>query len=211
MGPGFDIGAEPASITTGPDGALWFAESGADKIGRIVMNGAITEFPLPGINKIHADPEGISPGADGGIWFGEVLAYNVGRIDARSHGITEFPLPGGGGTIVFSAIALGPDGALWFPLPGLIGRMTTNGMFDHFPAAFVGAGGREGIARGPDEALWFTESRANKIGRMTTSGELTEFLLPTPDAGLAQIALGPDKALWFTEEGTNKIGRIKLQ
>lgn len=32
-----------------------------------------------------------------------------------------------------------------------------------------------GIAAGPDGALWFTELYANKIGRITTTGVLTEF------------------------------------
>jgi streptogramin lyase len=33
-------------ITTGPDGALWFTEQNASKIGRITTAGVITEFPL---------------------------------------------------------------------------------------------------------------------------------------------------------------------
>src|SRR5258706_4225506 len=40
----------PWSITTGPDGALWFTESFANKIGRITTAGVITEFPIPTAN-----------------------------------------------------------------------------------------------------------------------------------------------------------------
>ena len=32
-----------------------------------------------------------------------------------------------------------------------------------------------GITAGPDGALWFTEAGANQIGRITTSGAVTEF------------------------------------
>ena len=34
------------------------------------------------------------------------------------------------------------------------------------------------IVAGPDGALWFTEQRAKKIGRITTSGQFTEYQLP---------------------------------
>ena len=60
---------------------------------------------------------------------------------------------------------------------------------------------------GPDGNLWFTEKDAHKIGRMTTSGRLTEFALPT---GLRpyRIARGPDDNLWYTLELGATIGRV---
>jgi virginiamycin B lyase len=81
-----------------------------------------------------------------------------------------------------------------------------------------------GITAGPDGALWFTEEGRTelgqaKIGRMTTAGVVTEFIVPvTPSATpctdpgfvapLDQITTGPDGALWFTMPRDNKIGRI---
>jgi len=64
------------------------------------------------------------------------------------------------------------------------------------------------IVTGPDAALWFTERGGNKIGRITTSGEINEYAIPTPNAGPIGIASGPDGALWFVESASNKIGRI---
>jgi len=40
------------------------------------------------------------------------------------------------------------------------------------------ASGPQGISIGPDGALWFTDS-ADKIGRITTQGQITEFALST--------------------------------
>jgi len=58
-----------------------------------------------------------------------------------------------------------------------------------------------GITAGSDGALWFVE--AQKIGRITTTGIVTEF----PGHGSAGgIVAGPDGALWFIEDGG--IGRI---
>lgn len=65
------------------------------------------------------------------------------------------------------------------------------------------------ITVGPDGNLWFTEEEANKIGRITPSGVITEFSSGiTPNAAPMGIASGPDGNLWFTEPGVNRIGRI---
>jgi virginiamycin B lyase len=52
------------------------------------------------------------------------------------------------------------------------------------------------------------EENANKIGRVTTTGQFTEFPIPTPSSDPFEITAGPDGALWFTEAGANQIGRI---
>jgi streptogramin lyase len=64
------------------------------------------------------------------------------------------------------------------------------------------------ITPGPDGALWFTEYAANNIGRITTSGAVTEYPVPTANPQLTYITTGPDGALWFTENLADKIGRI---
>jgi sugar lactone lactonase YvrE len=90
-----------------------------------------------------------------------------------------------------------------------IGRMSTLGQsLEVFGPT---GGGPSGIALGPDGALWFAETKANKIGRMTTTGRITEFALPFDPSGPnepGEIVAGPDGAMWFTESGVNKIGRI---
>src|SRR5208282_4494157 len=61
---------------------------------------------------------------------------------------------------------------------------------------------------GPDGALWFAEFYGNRIGRITTSGVITEYAVLTSDSYPMQITAGPDGALWFNEIYTNQIGRI---
>src|SRR5207248_6214937 len=41
------LAGTPRGIAAGPDGALWFTESDAHRIGRITTAGAISEFSLP--------------------------------------------------------------------------------------------------------------------------------------------------------------------
>jgi virginiamycin B lyase len=68
-------------------------------------------------------------------------------------------------------------------------------------------GDPNGIAVGPDGNIWFTERNAGKIGRITLSGDVTEFSVPTPASEPTSIARGSDGNLWFTENA-GKIGRI---
>jgi virginiamycin B lyase len=53
--------------------------------------------------------------------------------------------------------------------------------------------------------------KANKIGRMTTDGQVLEFSIPTPNSSgnlTRSMALGADGAVWFVESEVSQIGRI---
>ncbi len=73
---------------------------------------------------------------------------------------------------------------------------------------YLVSGSAAGIASGPDGALWFVDDAGNSIGRITTTGAITEFPIPTASSGPGAITPGPDGALWFTEQASNNIGRI---
>ncbi|HYW71477.1 MAG TPA: Calx-beta domain-containing protein [Pyrinomonadaceae bacterium] len=69
-----------------------------------------------------------------------------------------------------------------------------------------------GVTRyGVDHSLWFVEKLAGKIGRITTSGAITEYALPGAAASCQPGSLiqAGDDNLWFTETAANKIARIK--
>lgn len=206
-------GSNPAFITAGPDGNLWFTEfSFNPRIGRITAAGSVTEFPTAGA----VAPFGIAVGADGNLWFTEAFDPDyhhfspaIGRM-TRSGEVTRFPLPESSNPL---DIAAGPDGNLWFTEKigdpasrNRIGRITPAGVVTEF--AVPTPGDPVSITAGPDGNLWFAESRANRIGRITTSGDITEFSVPTSSSAPGGITAGPDGNLWFTEAEGNKIGRI---
>ena len=187
----------PIGITTGPDGALWFAEYGGSyTIGRITTAGAVTQYSTPDF----CGAVGITAGPDGALWFTCQNQNEIGRITTTG-AVTEYPLPAANSQPEY--IVAGSDGALWFTEfnGSKIGRITTAGGITEYalPAESV----PWGIASGSDGALWFTEG--NAIGRITTAGAVTAYPLP---AGTRpwEIASGSDGALWFIED--NAIGRI---
>lgn len=71
-----------------------------------------------------------------------------------------------------------------------------------------GLGRVGGITVGADGNLWFAEGSANKVGRITPSGSVAEFAVPTVGASPQYLTLGSDGNVWFTEHGVGKIGRI---
>ncbi len=201
----------PASIVTGPDGALWFVEAG--KIGRMTTAGGLSEFVIPGGHAALT----IAKGPDGALWFTEPANSAIGRI--TTHGtITETKVPGAC-TAGYScplnprpqSIVTGSDGALWFTeqvfskvasrtTAGKIVRLTTAGAFTEY--ALPGGGAKVNtpnpgaLAAGPDGALWFTDSFESRIWRATTTGALSWFASPSGQP--TSSAAGPDGALWFT-------------
>jgi virginiamycin B lyase len=195
--PGSDSG--PLGITAGPDGALWFTESGFGKIGRITTGGTITEFSLDHYST--GSPTGITTGPDGALWFtGSGIADAIGRITTGGV-VSQFPLPTNGAES--RDIVTGPDGALWFTesIGDSIGRITTAGAIREFPIP-TAQSLPQGITIGPGGALWFSERDGYKIGRITTAGSIREYSLPNLCAnGPNGITAGPDHALWFTAAG----------
>ncbi len=149
---------------------------------------------------------GIAAGADGNIWFTNGGQYKVGRI-TPSGVITQFDLPAiVGGP---NSITSGPDGNIWITTNALgqgrqdwIVRIGRDGAVTQFPAGASSGNfstGPQGITPGPDGNLWFTEFWANRIGRMTPAGVLTEFPIPTVETAPRGIVAGPDGNLWFVE------------
>ena len=195
--------SQPAGITLGPDGALWFTEENGHKIGRITTGGQITEYATP---TQPSAPNEITTGPDGALWFTEFGANppKIGRLTTAGV-FKEFDLPVGSGP---DGITAGPDGAIWFTMNSAakIGRITLDGstITEYpLPGGFVPGD----ITPGPDGRLWFTEAEpAHKIGAIRMDGSISEY--DVPGAGPSGIAASAN-ALWFTMHLADKVGRIE--
>jgi streptogramin lyase len=194
--------SEPWGITTGPDGAIWFAEAGANKVGRITTDGTITEFPL----SASATPVEIVTGPDNNLWVTENAAAKIAKV-TTSGSVTEFNTPTASSHPL--GIAVGPDGNLWFAeCVGNIGTATTSGTITEYPVITTSSR-PAGITAGPDGKLWFTEFQNDAVGSITTSGSVVEYGIPTASSMPVGIRTGSDGQLWFSESAGNKVGRLK--
>jgi streptogramin lyase len=182
---------------------------------------SITEYGIPGaIASTYVDH--IAAGPDGDLWFTETDGTNAASIDKMTTKgkLTRFPLvqppyddPKG--------IAAGPDGNEWFTETNLskIAKITPAGKLTEYPLPTTGTA-PWGITAGPDGNMWFTEPDygPGAIGKITTNGVVTEYLITIPPGATLPfapsplyIAAGPDGNLWFTESSSSDrvaIGKI---
>ena len=208
------------SITTGPDGALWFNYAYRKSIGRITVDGTIKDYAMP--SEIYWNTLlPMTSGPDGALWFTpQGVPGIIGRLTTAG-AIKLYPVPAQNSET--EAITAGPDGALWFiehawPPSDRIGRITTDGLITNYIALPFAS---LYITAGPDEALWFVGTRATDgdgmIGRLPTAGSVTEWKLSSCAAAdangshvIGDITVGPDHNLWFTDATCNRIGQIIL-
>ena len=137
--------------------------------------------------------------------------------------VVHYTIPSGGQVL---QIVAGPDGNLWFtidktgqrgtfngqvlnPVVASIGRVTPAGIVTEFPipgsiynyVASMPGDNSFAITVGSDGNLWFTEAEANKIGKITPQGVITEYQLPEIGMPPRSITSGPDGNLWFMGSG----------
>ncbi|HEV7494140.1 virginiamycin B lyase family protein [Baekduia sp.] len=193
-------------MVAGPDGNVWFPDSTTNSIARVTPTGAISRFELPGESR---NAGRLTVGADGNLWFPEPGVNAVGRITPAGI-VKEFPLPAGvslPSTNFTGSVTAGPDGNLWIILTGGIGRMDIAGQLTgqyHGVAETPFA-----IAPGPDGNVWFTEQLANRYGRITPSGRITEYDRSLYSASLpSALVTAADGAVWTFAWNDTNVWRI---
>ena len=207
----------PISVTTGPNGRMWFTVSydngdvDTSYIGKSTLQGKTTLYPIYSQDYHHL--WGLTMGPDHNIWFTvydnegeEDWTDYVGKITPKGKVTLTYV-----GTFVFPMyITTGPDGNVWFTERGALShaivqlnpytlKMTSYG-FNGVP---------EDITTGPDGNLWFTDLLAGNIVEFNlATRQFIKYAVPTPNSRPWGITAGPDGNVWFTEYAGNKIGRI---
>jgi streptogramin lyase len=216
----------PSKIVAGREGDLWFTERSTyagNRVARMTPAGEVTEFPV----LAYSEPQGIALGPEGNLWFSDInnpgkegphgeecCESRVGKITPTGT-VTEFSAGITQGSQPWE-IAAGPDGNLWFTertgpvgYMGQVARINPNtDVVEQFSAGITGDTEPAGITAGPDGNVWFTEESGNRIGRITPSGTITEFPIPTAESEPVAIVTGADGNLWFAEQDSTKLGRI---
>jgi streptogramin lyase len=165
-------GSLPESIVAGPDGNIWFAEVGADRIGRLnpgstPPSSAVITLFTPSVPGTLGN---IVVGPDGNLWTGSLGTVTnpsaVLRITPAGV-ITRFALPSGS-TANPDVIAVGPDGELWMAGGGGLTSVTTAGAFTGYPGILPAGDAISSIHSDPGgaDALWLTDQTAGTIYRV---------------------------------------------
>jgi streptogramin lyase len=207
------VPGNPFGIGVGPDGALWITDDEPNSIVRAAIVAQapplaiFTNPPLPDgsvgvgyaqtLSAIGGTPPYTWAVSAGFLPAGLTLGATTGQITGT---------PAASGAANFTVEVADASQATAATVFGL--TVDANGI-SQFPLPLTYRFG--GIARGPDGALWFTErtsgNTTDQVGRITTSGAITEFPLPGCDCvGANGITTGPDGALWFGYGST--VGRI---
>jgi streptogramin lyase len=192
--------SRPQGLVAGPGGYLWFADN--DSIGRISIDGTITEFPLAP----KSNPEHLVLGPGGNIWFTDLYPTAIGRITAN--GETTYYTTGLEFSSELNEMALGREGDLWFTNdneqePG-VGRVTPSGEITEFKTGLEVESAPHGLVLGPEGNLWFSDNGKGKaVARITPSGEVSLFTGNLGEecgrgCGPYRIINGPEGDLWFT-------------
>ena len=195
------------AMTVGPDGNLWFTDSG--KIARITPQGVITEFTVPAPPTAIPLP-GIARGPDGNLWY--IAGTTLGRISPQGHVVGAVAMPPH--VWYITGLTAAPDGTLWVGLSTIsetdqltqeIARVTASGevIAVALPKPVAPTGG---LVAGADGNLWVAATD-NSIGRITRTGQLTEFTVAINQPPLVKLTLGPNGNIWFIDAGGD-VGRI---
>ncbi len=180
-------GAADATLTTGPDGDLWFIytvvgntpSSGnvltQNFIGRVTAAGSVTLFPVSSYSTDTGEMYSLAAGSDGNLWFTEQLSQE------------------------------------W-----VLGRMTPNGVMTQFPLGLNSAHWAADVADGSNGSLVLVDQsllhlRELDVIRVSTAGVMTPYKIPAASADAFAEYLGTDdRSVWFSNilRGGTTIGRI---
>lgn len=207
----FNNFATPDMLAYAPNGNIWFTTTGGSPneftVGYITSAGAVTQFAVTNYRPSWTGRLTID--SLGNAWYTD---GNTGILRFSPTGtITHYGYPG-------AYLTKGPDGNIWFTESDAVGTIKPGGIIVQYPiyqavpgctynggcSRYIGA-----ITAGPDGALWFAEGYG-AIGRMTTSGVLTEYQVYAARRSPNDITDGPDGNIWFVDEGAQKIGRLKI-
>ncbi|MBV8082691.1 MAG: hypothetical protein JOY86_06870 [Candidatus Eremiobacteraeota bacterium] len=200
-------------IAIAPDGTIWLADFDGNKVDKLTLPGpAIASFSVP---TTHSDPHYITTDAKGNAWFSELTGNKIGRVTPDGH-FTEFAVPSYGSDP--GPVAIAPDGTAWFgetSPTGKLGRVGIDGKVTEIPVQAPSVNsGPVCVAVDKSGNVWFgAEAFPNSfMGRLTPSGKIEKFTIPTPDSEAHWCALATDGTFWFAEysqrQNAGSLGKV---
>jgi virginiamycin B lyase len=197
----------PVGIAVSPDGTVWFTLEASHSLG-LLRDGQIQRLPK-GADSV--EPLGLAVDAGGRAWYTEAPKQRISRASLDGT-IASFLLS----TPVarLGRLAIAPDGDVWFAESSLVSvtRLKDSRLTRHVLGSFSPATPMDaapfGVTVARDGTVWATLQNANKLLRISPSGDKTAFDVPTRGSGLGDVAVDTIGSVWFLEITANKIGRF---
>jgi len=199
--------ARPHDPAASPDGALWFTEQEANKLGRLdPATGTIRDFPL---KTPHSGPHGLVADADGNIWYTGNYAALIGKLDPRTGNVTEFALPAESARDPHS-LAFDAKGMLWFTVQGgnSVGRLDPRTGKVEVKAVPTPHALPYGIVVNNHGVPIFCEFGANHLGEIDPKSlAITERKLPE-GARPRRLAVAADDRVYYSDFARGYLARF---
>ncbi len=201
-------GGHPHDPAVGADGALWFTEQMANKIGRLdPQTGAIKEYTLP--TDKNSGPHGLVADKDGNIWFTANFGGYIGKLDPQTGKVTEYRMPLAKAddphTAVFDA-----HGILWFTVQGgnMVGRLDPQTGKVDLKDAPTEAALPYGIQINSHGVPVFCELGTHKMATINPKTlAIKEYLLPDA-VRPRRLAIAADDTVYFTDFKSGHLGTL---
>lgn len=203
-------GAHPHDPAVGPDGALWFTEQMANKIGRLdPSTGQFKEYRLDTAK--NSGPHGLVADRDGNIWFTANFGGYIGKLNPQTGKVTEYKMPSEKAddphTAVFDA-----HGILWFTVQGgnMVGRLDpTTGKIE-LKEVLTESALPYGIQINSKGVPIFCELGTNKMASIDPATmKITEYVLPE-SARPRRLAIAQDDTVYFTDFKSGHLGTLNI-
>jgi streptogramin lyase len=161
-----------------------------------VLPAAITSTPIVAAGDAATS---LAEGADGNVWFtarkstDPLADAQAGRYAIATAAVDHYPLPNADANP--NLMTSGPDGALWFFEQNRtrFARLTTAGTLTEYAAPFQVST----LAKGPDGNVWFvTTESPQRIGKITPSGTITAYTVPSHGFDPLTLTAGPGGRMW---------------
>lgn len=196
----FPTGSGATGIAEDANGNLWVANSGANTISRVGLDGQAINYAsaIPG-------PREIALGSNGSMWFTSSATAQIGTISPQG-AIQAFTIASEA-----SDIAQGPDGNMWFTLPAdkQVGKITPTGAVTTYS---TGDESFSYLTPGPNNSnrMYLASALSGNLGTVQMNGTVATIAGPPNSTSSNFLQLINDQ-IWFipvTANGTATLTRL---
>lgn len=166
----------------------------------------ITEYLAQANN---SDPNGIAVDSNGNVWFVLGNRSTLAELIPSNGTIREFPIPGAGiyTSLCWGMVYQASKNMIWFTddnTNAVYGFAISTHIFTRYTLSQPQSS-PFGIAVDNQGNVWFAEAGSNKLGEITSSGQLKETSIPSPPGSPAGVTVDKSGTVWFTLALLNEV------